>query len=314
MKAAYITRYGGTEVIKVGDLPDPETGDNQILVEVKVVSINPVDYKTISGIARIISGFKFPKTIGSDFAGVVRKAGSAVKDFKEGDRIYGSSPVIFRKPGMMAELAAIETVYARHLPDSITFEDAASLPIAALTALNGLRKCGVSEGKIVLINGATGGVGHFALQIAKAKGAFVTASCSEKNGAFAKSLGADEVLDYSKNDMSKSVRKFDAILDAYGKMNYGDIIRLLKKKGTYASTLFFPPLSFLALHTRILFNIKMTSANMRRLPEDYSEMEKLLLDKKIKPVIDKIFTLEKTAEAFDYAEKRKPKGKVLVKI
>ena len=314
MKAAYITGYGGTEVIKYSDLPDPSLGNNQILVEVKAVSINPVDYKTISGIARIISGSKFPKTIGSDFAGVVRKVGSAVKDFKEGDRIYGSSPVIFRKPGMLAELAAIEPGYARNLPDSISFEDAASLPIAALTALNGLRKCGISEGKIVLINGATGGVGHFALQIAKAKGAFVTATCSEKNATFAKSLGADEILGYSKEDMRKSVRKFDAILDAYGKMNYWDIIRLLKKKGTYASTLFFPPLSFLALHTRILFDRKMTSANMRRLPEDYAEMEKLLLDKKIRPVIDKVFPLDKTAEAFDYAEKGKPRGKVIITI
>lgn len=314
MKAAYINKYGGPEVIIYGDLPDPVLDNNLILVEVKAVSINPVDYKTISGIARIISGFKFPKTIGSDFAGIVKKTGPGVTGFKEGDRVYGSSPVIFKKPGMLSEYAAIEPKFARHLPPEITFAEGASLPIAALTALNGLRKGKASEGKSVLVNGASGGVGHFAVQIAKAKGAFVTATCSERNTGFAKSLGADEVIGYSRSDLRKMERKFDAILDAYGKMNYEDVCRLLKKGGIYASTLFFPPLSVSALPVRIIFNKKLTSANMRRLPEDFTELEDLILRKKVKPFIDKTFSLEKTTEAFVYAEKGKPRGKVIITI
>jgi NADPH:quinone reductase-like Zn-dependent oxidoreductase len=314
MKASFIAGYGGTEVIRYGDLPDPVMQKNQILIEVKAVSINPVDYKTISGIIRIVSGFKFPKIIGSDYAGVIMNVGSEVTGLKPGDRVYGSSPVIFRKPGMLAQYAAIDPKYARIMPDSMTFEEASSLPIAALTALNGLRKGGVNEGKAVLVNGATGGVGHFAVQIAKADGSYVTATCSKENAEFAKQLGADEVIGYSREELKKTERKFDSIMDAYGKMNYEDVCRLLKKRGVYTSTLFFPPSSISAFFVRMVFNKKLTSANMRSLPEDYQKLEKLFLEKKLKPFIDKIFTLDKTADAFDYAEKGRPRGKVIIKI
>jgi len=314
MKASYIVAYGGSDIIKYGDLPDPVMQKNQLLIEVKAVSINPVDYKIKSGDIRFLTGNKFPKILGSDYAGIVKEAGAEVTGYKPGDRVYGSSSVIFRKPGKLAQLIATDPKYARQIPESMTFEEAASLPVAALTALNGLRKGRVSEGKAVLVNGATGGVGHFAVQIAKAMGAFVTATCSQENTEFAKQLGADEVKSYSGDELKMTERKYDSIMDAYGKMKYKDVCSLLKKKGVYTSTLFFPPSSFSAILVGIVYNKKLTSANMRALPGDYLTLENMFLEKKLKPFIDKTFPLEKTAAAFEYAEYGRPKGKVIVTI
>jgi NADPH:quinone reductase-like Zn-dependent oxidoreductase len=170
------------------------------------------------------------------------------------------------------------------------------------------------EGSRVLVNGATGGVGHFAVQIAKAKGAHVTATCSSSNAEFAKRLGADEVTGYSKADLEGKDAKFDAIMDAYGKMKYTEICRLLRPGGTYVSTLFFPPAQFIAPLIRIFKGRKLASANMRALPEDYEEIEKLWKENKLIPVIDSTFPLSKCGDAFLHAENGKPKGKIIVLI
>ena len=314
MKAFYQMSYSGPEASTYGELPDTVAGKNQILIEVKAVSINPVDYKIKNGDIKIITGSKFPKIVGSDFAGIVKETGSSTTNFSSGDRVYGSVSVIFRKPGSLCELLANDPEKVRHIPQGMSFEEAASLPIASLTALNGLRKCGITAGKSVLINGATGGVGHFAVQIAKAKGAFVTATCSSNNAELALKLGADEVTGYGKEALAKFSDRFDAILDAYGKMDYADVCRLLKRKGTYASTLFMPTSYFSSVLVNLVYDKKLTSSNMRSKREDYEEIEKLFLEKKLKPVIENIFSLEKAAEAFEFAEKGKPRGKVIIKI
>jgi NADPH:quinone reductase-like Zn-dependent oxidoreductase len=314
MKAYYSTAYGGPEVSQYGDFPDPSAGDGQLLVEVKAVSINPVDYKVKQGVAKLMSGSKFPRVFGSDFAGVVKATGLGVTQFKPGDKVYGASPVIWGKPGALAQLLAIDQKFARAIPGQISFEEAASLPIAALTALNGLRRCRVTEGKEVLINGGTGGVGHFAIQIAKAKGAIVTATCSQGNAELARKLGADETMGYSKEELAKSDRKFDAILDTYGKMDFNDVSRLLKRGGIYGTTQIKPFLIFSSLLTQVLYGKKLTSSNLRSKPEDMDEMEKLFLDKKLYPVIEHFFTLDHSAEAFELAESGKPRGKIIVRI
>lgn len=313
MKAYYSTKYGGPDYAFFGDLPDASAQKGEILVEVKAVSVNPVDYKIMRGVARIISGNKFPKIFGTDFAGIVKETGGFT-GFSQGDRIYGSSTVILGKQGALAELVAVKPERIRHIPEGMTFEEAASLPVAGLTALNGLRKCMTGEGSKVLVNGATGGVGHFAVQIAKAKGAHVTATCSSSNTEFAKRLGADEVTGYNKADLEGKDDKFDAIMDAYGKMKYSEICRLLRPGGTYVSTLFFPPAQFIAPFIRIFKDRKLTSANMRALPEDYEEIEKLWKEKKLVPVIDSTFPLSKCGDAFHHAESGKPKGKIIVLI
>jgi NADPH:quinone reductase-like Zn-dependent oxidoreductase len=314
MKAYFSTAYGGPEVSKFGDYPDPVPGKGQILVEVKAVSINPVDYKVKRGVAKLMSGSKFPRIYGSDFAGVVKAGGLGATIFSAGDRIYGATPVIWGKPGALAQLLVIDQKFARAIPRQISFEEAASLPIAALTALNGLRRCRVTAGKEVLINGGTGGVGHFAVQIARAKGAVVTATCSQGNAELAKKLGAVDTMRYSREEFAKCGKKFDAILDAYGKMNLQDACRLLKRGGIYATTQIKPFLIFPSLLTQLVYGKKLTSSNMRSKPEDMDEMEKLILDKKIYPVIEHYFTLEQSAEAFELAENGGFRGKIIIRI
>ncbi len=314
MKAYFSTAYGGPEVSQYGDFPDPAAGKGQILVEVKAVSINPVDFKVKRGIAKLMSGSKFPRIFGSDFAGVVKAAGSGATKFSQGDRVYGATPVIWGKQGALAQLLAIDQKFARAIPGQISFEEAASLPIAALTALNGLRRCRVTAGKEVLINGGTGGVGHFAIQIARANGAIVTATCRQENAGLAKKLGADNTMGYSREEFAGSGKKFDAILDAYGKMNFGDVCRLLKRGGIYATTQIKPLLFFSSLFTRLVYGKRLTSSNMRSRPEDMDEMERLFLDKKLYPVIENYFTLDQSEKAFDLAEHGGFRGKIIVKI
>lgn len=314
MKAFYSTAYGGPEVSHYGDFPDPSAGNGQLLVEVKAVSLNPVDYKVKRGVARLMSGSKFPRIFGSDFAGVVREAGNGVTKFKPGDRVYGVTPVIWGKPGALAQLLAVDQKFITIIPAQISFEEAASLPIAALTALNGLRKCRVTEGKEVLINGGTGGVGHFAIQIAKAKGAVVTTTCSQGNAELARKLGADHTMGYSREELAQSDRKFDAILDAYGMMDFEDVCRLLKRGGVYATTQIKPFLIFSSLLVQLVYGKKLTSSNMRSKPEDMDEMERLFLDKKLYPVIENYFSLDHSSEAFELAEHGKPRGKIIVRI
>ena len=314
MKAFYSTAYGGPEVSHYGDFPDPSAGNGELLVEVKAVSINPVDYKVKRGVARLMSGSKFPRIFGSDFAGVVREAGNGVTKFKPGDRVYGVTPVIWGKPGALAQLLAVDQKFVTAIPAQISFEEAASLPIAALTALNGLRRCRVSEGKEVLINGGTGGVGHFAIQIAKAKGAVVTATCSLGNAELARKLGADDTMGYSRGELAKSDKKFDAILDAYGMMDPEDVCRLLKRGGVYATTQIKPFLFFSSLFVQLVHGKKLTSSNMRSKSEDMNEMERLFLDKKLYPVIENYFSLDQSAEAFELAEHGKPRGKIIIRI
>lgn len=312
MKAYYSIAYGGSESSSYGDLPDPSAGAGQLLVEVKAVSINPVDWKIKQGDARLVTGFRFPRIFGADFAGTVKKTGAGVTVFKPGDIVYGSKSTVFNRHGALAELRAVGQEYVRSIPAGMSFEEAASLPVAALTALNGLRKCGVSEGTGVLINGGTGGVGHFAVQIAKARRAVVTATCSEANRELAKSFGADEVMGYGREELAGLTTKFDAILDAYGKMDLRLARHLLKRGGAYASTLFIPPPYLAILLTRLIHGKRLSSANMRRRPEDWQALEELYAAGKLKPFIENTFSLEHAADAFDLAVKGRPRGKIIV--
>lgn len=314
MKAYYKASFKKSETSRYGVLLDPVAGANQLLIEVKAVSVNPVDYKLNNVDTGFIPGARLPKIVGSDFAGIVRIPAEGDTAFKAGDRVYGAAPIFFGKPGSLAELLVTAPENARHIPDGMSFQEAASLPVAALTALNGLRRCKVTAGSNLLINGATGGVGHFAVQIAKAKGAVVTASCSEKNSKLAMKLGADKVMGYRCEDMANISGAFDAILDAWGQMKFKDIFRLLKKEGSYASPLFLIAPAFVTNIVWLFSRKYLTSMNMRKRAEDYDEIEKLFSEKKLKPFIENIFTLEKAAEAFAFAEKGRPRGKVIITL
>jgi NADPH:quinone reductase-like Zn-dependent oxidoreductase len=252
--------------------------------------------------------------IGSDFAGIIKEPGPGVVSYKTGDRVYGAIPAFSKTPGALAEIALVHQKDLRKMPDGLSFEEAASLPVAALTATNGLRRCGVQEGSRLLVNGATGGVGHFAVQVAKAKGAHVSATCSAANRELAIELGADEVYNYAGEPALDPDLAFDAILDAWGKMDRRKIPQLLRPGGIYASPLLIPWTLVQAAWGRIRYGRKMTSSNMRKRVEDFDELESMIRQNKLKPVIDQVFTLEKSSEAFDKAEFGKPRGKIIIKV
>ncbi len=314
MKAIYYSSYGGPEVLQYGETDAPVINKNKIVVQVKAVSINPLDYKIRSGGLKWLSGSKFPKIPGADFSGIVKEVGENVNIFKPGDRVYGYIPILFGKNGALSELVMVSPKQIRYMPENMSFEEAAAIPVAALTALNGLSKSGNLQGKSVLINGATGGVGHFALQIASARGAVVTAVCSTPNIDLARQLGADQIIDYSKEDIAKQGKQYDVIFDAYGKMKYKTICDLLRRKGVYSSTLLMPPAMVSAFFIRLFFNKKLTAASMLARPEDYSEIEKLYNDLKVKPFVENIFTLENSKDAFLLMETGKPRGKVIIRV
>ncbi len=314
MKASYLVSYGQPASLQYGTLPEPVLQKNSVLVHVKAVSVNPVDWKIRQGILKLVQGSKFPRIIGSDFAGIVKEVAPGTDDFKPGDRVYGAIPAFSGKPGALAEIANVHQKDLRAMPEWLSFEEAASLPIAALTALNGLRRCGVKEGTTLLVNGATGGVGHFGVQAAKAKGAHVSATCAAANTDLARKLGADEVFGYSGDNMIPEGIQFDAILDAWGMMKHKEIHRLLKADGIYASPLYMPWTVIPASWVKIRYGRKMTSSNMRKRPGDYDELEALTGSKKLMPVIENVFPLEKASEAFDMAEFGKPRGKVIIRV
>jgi NADPH:quinone reductase-like Zn-dependent oxidoreductase len=314
MKAYYSTAYGSLKASVYGDLPDPVAGPRQLLVEIKAVSINPVDWKIRRGDARLLTGFRFPRIFGTDFAGIVRETGSGVTAFRQGQWVYGSQSIFFDRRGALAELRAVNVKNVRLIPDGMSFIEAASLPIAALTALNGMRKCGVGKGAEVLVNGGTGGVGHFAIQIGKASGAKVTVTCSQTNAELARKLGADETIDYGTGELFATGKKFDAIFDAFGHMKAWQASRLLKRKGTYASTLFIPPPYLSMILIRVFFSKKLVSSNIRSQDEDWHELEKLYAEGHLRPVIENIFPLDRASDAFDLAMNGGFRGKIIVTV
>jgi NADPH:quinone reductase-like Zn-dependent oxidoreductase len=314
MKATYYEAYGPIDVLLTGELPDPVPEKGEVLVRVKAASLNPVDSKIRQGQLKMLSGSRFPKIPGSDFAGIVESTGPGVASFSPCDKVYGFVNTLLGKPGCLAEFVVAPVENLRILPEGMAFEEAASLPVAALTALNGLRKGDPVQGKSVLVNGATGGVGHFALQIAHIKGARITAICSTANREMAIKLGAAEVIDYKTARLDQEDRKFDLILDAWGKMDKKTALHLLSDKGVYASTQANPLAAYFSFFSRLLRGKTMTAANMRAKPEDYEELELFFRQRKLTPLVEKTFDLNQVREAFLHTEQGKHRGKIVVRI
>ena len=314
MRALYIKSYGGPEVMQIGELPDPRPRRREVVVAIKASSINPVDWKVRAGELKFFTGGTFPKTLGSDFAGVVDRVGAGVTDLSAGDRVYGVTPLMLRKPGAQAERLAVASNRLRRVPDGLTFEIAAALPVGGLTALNGLRQCGELQGKTVLINGATGGVGHFAAQVAKARGATVTAVCSERNAGQARALGADVVIDYRKQHFTSGSIRYDVVFDAHGHLKFGAVARVLKDGGAMVTTLPNSALIARSVWQRIFGSREIKFGNMRDHPEDYAELERLLADGSVKPVIDRVVPLAEAVQTYTALEAGGTVGKVVIRI
>jgi NADPH:quinone reductase-like Zn-dependent oxidoreductase len=312
MKAILYRRYGPPEVLEYTDIPEPQIRADQILIKVHATSVNPVDWKFRNGKPKI-PFLRLPRIPGSDIAGVVVQVGKSAGRFQPGEGVFAMlSPF---SGGGCAEYAAVAGRKAAFKPRNLNFEEAAAVPIAALAAIQALRDHGkIRRGHRVLINGASGGVGSFAVQIAKAHGAAVTAVTSRKNADFVRELGADDVIDYTTEDFTKSGTYFDIILDAVGNRSFSSCEPVLNPKGIYITTV--PNLdTILQLVIKYLLPGKQARlVNVRARASDLGILTEWIEAGKIRPRIDKIFPLSKTAEAQAYSETGHARGKIVIKV
>ncbi|MGD1076550.1 MAG: NAD(P)-dependent alcohol dehydrogenase [Thermodesulfovibrionales bacterium] len=313
MRAVVIYKYGNNEVTGVRDMPAPSPGPRDVLIRVHAAAINPVDWKIRSGMAKIVTGSKFPKILGSECAGEVVEAGKKVRYFRKGDQVI-SFPGI-RRLSAFAEYTCASDHRTVPKPKNISFEQASAIPIAGLTALQSLRDLGhIESGKRVLINGASGGVGTFAIQIGKIFKANITAVCSGANADLVKDLGAGRVIDYLHEDFTDGGERYDIIFDAVSKRSFGECKKVLNPGGIYVNTL--PSLSILLDQFLIGFFMgkKAKSIMVKPNATDMEWMKAQIEAGNIRIVIDRVYSLEQAVEALAYSEMGKAKGKVILSI
>ena len=323
MKAAVRDRYGPPEIVELREIDTPTAADNEVLVRVRAVSVNPADWYTVAGlpyVARTTMGLRRPRTnrLGTDFAGTVESVGKDVRLFRPGDDVFGA------KTGAFAEYVAVPEDRAVVLkPPGVTFEEAAAVAIAGVTALQGLRDKGkIQRGQKVLVNGASGGVGTFAVQIAKALGADVTAVCSTTNVDLVRSIGAEHVIDYRREDFTRSDDRYDLILDIAGSRSWSECRRALKRDavlvivGGPKGNRLTGPLSHVAglrlasLRSKqkaVFFIAKINKA-------DLDVLRELLESGKVKPVVDRTYELSHIADTLRYLGDGHAQGKIVLTV
>jgi NADPH:quinone reductase-like Zn-dependent oxidoreductase len=322
MKAVIYTEYGSPDGLQLKDIEKPTLKDDEVLVKVHATGLNAADKYLLSGspfMLRFESGLFKPKNqiLGADIAGRVDVVGKNVKQFQVGDEVYGDLSGC-GLGGLAEYVVAPENVLALK-PSTLTYEESAGVPMAAVTALQALRDSGnIQSGQTVLINGASGGVGTFAVQLAKFFGAEVTAVCSTSKVDTVRSLGADHVIDYTKEDFTKNGQGYDLILAANGHQSVSAYKRALNPDGIYVcsggsmSQIF----SSMLLGPLLTIGSNKTMGSMLAKPsqDDLLFVKELLEDGKIKSVIDKCYPLSETAEAISYLGKGHAKGKVVITI
>ncbi len=328
MKAIIYTKYGPPDVLELKEVEKPAPKDNEVLIRVHATSVNFGDllarnFKEISPgkfsmpllfwfFAKMYFGFTKPKItiLGSEFAGEIEAAGKDVNLFKKGDQVFG---YLGQNMGAYAEyLCMPEDGCVAIKPANMTYEEAAIVPYGAIMALNLLRKMNIQSGQKVLVNGASGGIGSAAVQIAKYFGAEVTGVCSTPRLEFVKSLGADKVIDYAKEDFTQSGETYDLIFDILGKSSFSGCKSSLKQNGRYLLASFKMKQLFQMLWTSMIGNKRVICALAIDKQEDLIFIKELIEEGKIKSVIDRCYSLEQTAEAHRYIEKGQKKGNVVI--
>jgi NADPH:quinone reductase-like Zn-dependent oxidoreductase len=321
MKAVVYRCYGGTDVLKLESIARPPPADDRMLVKVQAASVNPLDWHYMQGkpyVMRADSGIGAPKSIhmGADFAGTVEAVGKNVKRFKPGDEVFGDRDGAFAEYVSVAQDGAVA-----NKPANISMQQAAAVPIAGLTALQALRDKGkVQPGQRVLINGASGGVGTFAVQIAKAYGADVTGVCSGRNVQMVRSIGADHVVDYTKEDFTQGPARYDLIIDNVGNHSLSEIRRVLTPNGTLvivggpSDNSWIGPLAGLVKAAALspFVGQKMIFMLAQANRADLDILRDMMQTGKLTPVIDKSYKLSETAEAISYLEQGHARGKVVI--
>jgi NADPH:quinone reductase-like Zn-dependent oxidoreductase len=324
MKAIICTKYGSPDVLQLQEVEKPAPQDDEVLIRIYAASINARDWRFMRAkpffVRLMPGGFLQPKNkiLGADLAGRVEAVGRNVRQFKPGDEVFGYLPSATGR-GTFAEYVCANENAITLKPADLTFEQAAAVPLAAMTALQGLRDKGnIQPGQKVLINGASGGVGTFAVQIAKAFGAEVTAVCSTRNLEMVHSLGADHVIDYKVEDFTQNGQQYDLILAVNGYHPISDYLRALKPEGTYVvvggSMLQLIQAGSNGKRISKTGGQKIVVVSLVQSQKDLNFIKELLESGKIMPFIDGCYPLSKTPEAFWYFEKEHPKGKVVISV
>ena len=322
MKAIVREKYGAPGVLELKDVDRPVVDNDSVLVRVRAAGLNAYDWHMMRGspyLVRMVAGLRKPKSIamGMDLAGQVEAVGKNVTQFQSGDEVFGS------RAGSLAEYVRGTSQSFAPKPAGLTFEQAAAVPMAASTALQGLRDKGqIKPGQRVLINGASGGVGTFAVQIAKAFGAHVTAVCSTRNVEQARSLGADEVIDYTREDFTRNAQRYDLILDVAASGSLSARLRVLEPNGTLVGVGSADGYGMASLVAGLLETAVRSRFGKQKIPFFLSKnskealvvLKELIEAGKVRPVIDRTYPLSETADAIRYLEKGHAQGKVVITV
>lgn len=321
MKAIVYHEYGSPDVLKFEEVEKPTAADDEVLIRVRAASVNPIDWHLMRGepyFVRAMSGMRKPKDTrpGVDLAGQVEAVGRNVTQFQPGDEVFGG------KRGAFAEYVCADEKKMALKPANLTFQQAAAVPLAAISALQGLRDKGrIQPGHKVLINGAAGGVGTFAVQIAKSFGAHVTGVCSTRNVNLVRSIGSDRVIDYTEENFTQSGQRYDLVFDCVGNHSLSAFRRIMSSKGNYVmvggpSGRWIGPLDrslkALLLSPFVSQNLLMFLATTNK--EDLVVLKELIEAKKVMPVIDKRYSFSEIPEAIRYIEEGHARGKVVITL
>lgn len=309
MKAAQINRYGGSDVVAINEnAPTPTVSPGHLLIEVHAAGVNPVDWKIREGYLKQMAPLQFPATLGGDFSGVVTDVGDGVSDFTKGDEAYGQASVLGGGSGSFAGfLSASPTTVARK-PKNVSHTEAAALPLAGVSALQALTEhLKLAKAQTILIHGGAGGIGSFAIQLAKHLGATVATTASADDAQYVKDLGADQVIDYKTQRFEDLLHDYDAVFDTVGGETYARSFKVLKKGGTIVSMLEQPNAELMQQYgvTAIAQFTQVTTERLSKLAE--------LVDQGVITVhIDKTFPLEQAGVALTYLQTGHPRGKVVL--
>ena len=310
MKVLAINQFGGPEQLRIQETAIPALKSGELLVRINAAGVNPVDFKIRNGSIKFITGSKFPMVPGIDFAGVVEQCPGS-SNYRPGDKVFGMLSI---KGGGYAEFVAVNEKNMCHIPENLSMTEAASVPLASLTALQAFAKGGgIKPGDRVLVNGASGGVGSFAVQIARAKGAYVTAVCSTRNTEFVRSLGADSITDYNAEDFTKSGILYDKVFDAVAKSSFSRCSRILNKGGIYVSTL---------PNTGLIVSIALNPFRSKKAGliftkpsgEDLILISDYIKKRQIKTYLQQTIPLEDGAKAHELIETERVRGKIVLSI
>jgi len=332
MRAFVVDRYGSNDAVRSAEMPAPAVGDDDVLVRIDAAGVNPVDIKTRDGKMKLVLPHRMPFILGNEVAGVVTQVGGRVRRFKIGDEVYARLPK--DRSGAFAEYVAVQEDAVAHKPKTLTMEEAASIPLVGLTSWQALvERANVTTGQRVLIHAGSGGVGTFAIQLAKHLGATVATTTSGANFDLVRGLGADVVVDYKTEDFETIVRDCDVVFETLGGKTLEKSIRVLRPGGTLIEIVGPPDPAFakeigaspiVALAMRLLSyrvrsmarraRVRYSFLFMRPSGEQLREIASLIDSGNIRPVVDRVFPFESTKDALAYVESGRAKGKVVIKV